>query len=491
MEVIKRNAFIQGQVIYTEHDKWPEGFDVNFAGTNNSVVWGFKEEVELSNLIYAKGIKGLYLIGISDDYDKDSLELLANVNGKDVIALIALKGSSNILNKIKSVAIEENIKVIATNALSNLFVEKLFISKEIDVIEEYSLPHSEAVITDASIRLDNWDKNYFRYINIYYESIDYLSVDGYKFVVTNNKAVIINIDFQVTTNNNKLEIPNELLGYEVYGINWFFIYPNSITIEELILPNTLYYLDDYIFKEFRRLYSVVLPLSVKVLGSEAFNENTFVMLEHESVSNSFNPYWNYYSNHYKTGFKGYVEDDDYVYAMFDEFALIHEFKFTDKKFKVIPDKVNGKIVVGVYNRQINYDIKAVIFPIGFLEIGKSVFEDYTNLEMSYIPKTVNYIGDNAFKEKVSLYIGNYKIGDNWEASFIRDKNNIKFNVSNVIVEDDLYYVIINNKAHLVLVDNNEFRQILVIPDIVKEYIVDTIEVLSKSNDIGWFTLIEL
>lgn len=93
---------------------------------------------------------------------------------------------------------------------------------------------------------------------------------------------------EYTGNEKKVEIPETIWGREIVGINLYAFY--KCDIEEVLLPETVKYIEAYAFKECKNIKRIVLPTNLEYIGVYAFSKSGIEEIEFPNTVDEISGY---------------------------------------------------------------------------------------------------------------------------------------------------------------------------------------------------------
>ena len=197
-------------------------------------------------------------------------------------------------------------------------------------------------------------------------------------------------------NDKTLVIPSEINGKKVASIS-SYAFENGESLESVIIPSGIEYIDARAFISCHSLKSVTIPDTVTWIGSYAMgydiDEETvdYVKVDGFKINYVKNTYGHRYAA--KNGFT----DESCLITTGDKVLYIKGYYSTAKEY-VIPSEIDGKKVAGIDNDAFrdNINLERVTIPEGIGYISTRAFYNCTALKSVTIPKSVESIGEEAF-----------------------------------------------------------------------------------------------
>ncbi len=183
--------------------------------------------------------------------------------------------------------------------------------------------------------------------------------------------------------DTKIEIPATVNGCKVTTIGWR-AFEDCVTLQEVIIPETVTEIGLYAFKRCVMLQEVIIPDSVTFLGDDAFTGCR--LLKTAVLSNNL---------------------QRLEYGLFSDCENLQEVVIPDG-VTIIEDRV-------FYGCRKLTEIK---LPVNLLSIGLSAFELCGSLTKIIIPQSVKYLGGNAFTGCSSLVSAEFGQPEGWIADEI-------------------------------------------------------------------------
>lgn len=207
---------------------------------------------------------------------------------------------------------------------------------------------------------------------------------------------------EYTGNEKKVEIPETIWGREIVGINLYAFY--KCDIEEVLLPETVKYIEAYAFKECKNIKRIVLPTNLEYIGVYAFSKSGIEEIEFPNTVDEISGYAFHCSalkevsglenvkNLGNDPFRGTPWEESFEGDFFCIGEKLYLYRGEDEEV-VVPETV--KEIKGAFAKSDEYSypikVKKVFIPDSVTAISECSFWNQNNVEV-YIPETVVSLG---------------------------------------------------------------------------------------------------
>lgn len=230
----------------------------------------------------------------------------------------------------------------------------------------------------------------------------------YEYEIQDGKAVLIK--YATTSNATRVEIPEEVDGYQVIGLEGTF--EQNQHVEEVVLPEGIEFLGENTFSRCRQLQSIVLPDTLITIGDNCFSYTKLTSIEFPANVNYIGS--GCIQNSDVTNVK-INSKDIWTFFSFGDSENLETVDLSDSEIPNIPSSAfwNCKKLSEVYfpdtlkkieSSAFSYcaSLDNVVLPDGLEIIEDAAFSDCTTLESILFPDTLKEIGTCAFYGCASL-----------------------------------------------------------------------------------------
>lgn len=331
-----------------------------------------------------------------------------------------------------------------------------------------------------------WDYNWYSGTPVWGLN-NVLTNEFYNYVIHNGEAYLT----KYKDNYSLISIPSEIDGYRVVYFGRIFA---GLNMEEVIIPDTIKVIEgsafnnctglrkinmsrsimeirDKAFQNCSGLEEIVIYSTVEKIGREAFKGCTKLTIKCEKSkmpTSSYNGQMNPDNLPIEWGYNNVTSNPVYDYAVYNNEAYLTNYK-SDNVDVIIPSEIDGyKVVYFGHIFDNNDALKTVIIPNTVKNICYLAFRNCYNIEIMYIPSSVEYVGAGAVSSAFgcTVYIGAKEQPSTWHSNWAGDVFKLVWDTKEFgTTEDGLYSWIIKNSApdEIAIIGYNGAEAELVIP----------------------------
>lgn len=226
----------------------------------------------------------------------------------------------------------------------------------------------------------------------------------YEYNVRDGKAVLTN--YATTSNATRVEVPSEIDGYPVVGLNGTFI--QNQRIESIIIPEGVEVLGDRTFSQARRLKDISLPSGLQKIGIRCFEDTAIETIELPDSIKTIGGHCFESTNIENIIVPRDIEKIEHAFANCQNLKTVD---MSGTSINIVPigafngcKSLNTVIlpetieIIGLNAFSMCESLENINIPEGLKEIGPIAFGNCKSLKELNLPKTLEKIGYSAFVE---------------------------------------------------------------------------------------------